>query len=746
MVKLYGLFFGFLIGLSPLFAVPAPAFASGYFTEGVIITEVNWAGSSASTADEWLELSNLGTTAVNLNGYVLSGAATGGNGISIAEDLYLEVGATMLIANYPDSDPKTTLAIAPALVSASISLSNTGLALYLINPTGLIIDQFVASITPAGSSNPYTSAERDLVTGTWFTAVTSENLTNLTQAGTPGKISSLNLPIAFSQDPITIPEPTLSEPTLGVTPVFSSLEISLELFSPIATPIVPEVMITSEQCVCPEPFIAPPVIITPVVTPVITPVVTPVTIPAVAPALTPVVTPIVAPILAPIGLPAPLIIPAKLSLSELYPNPLIGDEWIEIYNHEPYSVSLTGWSVTDATLKATALTGSIPALGYFLINSPIGKLNNDFDTISLINPTGQVVEVISYGNPTLATPDKGETISLQTSGSWSVTAPTPGLINQAIIAIIQPIYDNDNLPYQSTGEIPTLETNSALEPATTISEEFPQFASDGDGSITPPESITIVDHFVSSYSSLGKSVKQLLPKSTATIATKSGKSTKKSTTLTGVITAGPNLFGKQVIMIQGTEIYLHDASWPTGLSTGQTIRVTCEPYQISTGPRCKLAQNTNIIITNQTILESPIALLNAVSIGEFGTLHQLSGIAVDQTNNSLWVELAPGEKIEVMSNAKSGANFRGVKAGDQIKILAVVRLVNGINTLSLRQSSDLQVIADPSASGTALATTNPNSGPSPIVSGGLITGALGTLGTLYARSKKHLSQLFLNIT
>ena len=129
-----------------------------------------------------------------------------------------------------------------------------------------------------------------------------------------------------------------------------------------------------------------------------------------------------------------------LRITEVMPAPLTGQpEWVELYNPGDQPIDLTGWSLGD-TVRTSPLVGTISAnarlvistaeldlSGPVLVVDRIGNgLNNDGDTIAVIDPQGNVVHQIRYGDDQLPAPDRGLSIALDPE-RWVVTAePTPG--------------------------------------------------------------------------------------------------------------------------------------------------------------------------------------------------------------------------------------------------------------------------------------------------------------------------------
>lgn len=104
----------------------------------LIISEVNWAGSSKSQADEWIEFKNTGTDPLPLDGFTVQGALTAGAVYSFPS-FTLAPGATFLLANYA-MGPSSVLTRSPDAVTTAVSLSNSALNLSLYAADGTLLD------------------------------------------------------------------------------------------------------------------------------------------------------------------------------------------------------------------------------------------------------------------------------------------------------------------------------------------------------------------------------------------------------------------------------------------------------------------------------------------------------------------------------------------------------------------------------------------------------------------------------
>lgn len=78
------------------------------------------------------------------------------------------------------------------------------------------------------------------------------------------------------------------------------------------------------------------------------------------------------------------------------------EEWIEIYNQNDFEVDLSSWKISDTVGKTTTFIfpegTKISARGYLLLYRPDTKitLNNDGDTLNLIQPDGNIIDKVSY--------------------------------------------------------------------------------------------------------------------------------------------------------------------------------------------------------------------------------------------------------------------------------------------------------------------------------------------------------------
>jgi hypothetical protein len=167
--------------------IPTSSFAPG----AVLINEVAWAGTEASSTDEWIELHNPGAASVSLQGWRLSG------GGDLLVDLYgtIPAGGYFLLERTDDS---TISDIAADLIYTG-GLSNAGEPLFLTDPSGAEIDAANpdGGPWPAGSASENSSMELSTDDG-WTTFIASQGVGHDAAgnpvAGTPRAANSKLLP------------------------------------------------------------------------------------------------------------------------------------------------------------------------------------------------------------------------------------------------------------------------------------------------------------------------------------------------------------------------------------------------------------------------------------------------------------------------------------------------------------------------------------------------------------------------
>lgn len=453
MKKFYVL--GLIVALSTVLVVPR-VHAAG--SSSVVFSEIAWGGSQKSTADEWIEIANLGNGVVDVSGWTMTGLATSGGVLTIPANTSLEPGGTYVIANYKMGS-SSTLLFSPDLVTTSVSVPNTALNFTLLDATGNVIDSLIDPGTPnAGSNATFATMERDSSDLSWVTAEVSTNLDG-GQFGSPGVSGHRVAPIVAVSDPAVVATPAsapvesaVSTPAV-ITPIVTDNPIVIVSDPAITTdPIVtsvPAASVASTTAVEPtsvapietvsvaiEPAVVPAVTVDPASNEAIAPVVvapietvsdpTPVVADSVTTApIEPVIDSTIAePTAQEVTVEQPVVEPVVVSgpsilITSLLPSPNTGeDETLTLTNTGDIAAVIDGYTLVDASGKITTLAGSIEPNASLIVTNPAGKLNNDGDSISLFDTAGTQIDNVTYGTDEVPAPKKNVALQL-INGVWS---------------------------------------------------------------------------------------------------------------------------------------------------------------------------------------------------------------------------------------------------------------------------------------------------------------------------------------
>ena len=417
---------------------------------GVIINEVAWSGTSASTTDEWIELYNPGALPVDITGWSLYGDDNTVNKVgspNITLKGTIPPGEWFLL----ERNEAATTVTADQIYSTG-DLLNDGERLYLKNNSGTVIDtaNLDGGVWPAGTASvtttsppPYASMERvGGISNTWVTYGGTQPVAYDRNGGpikgTPGSgnwINSATITTITSD----LPDPSLvnqnvtvsvrvlggkTVPTGKVNISGANTNCSLTLSNGIGSCTVKFTSTGTKTLIA--SYVAdashtassdtePHQVST-----------------SVSRTSTPV--------------PSPLPPPPLLALNEFLPRPghdwnndgivNTGDEYIEVLNHGVVNVNLSGYSLDDEVnvgsspyrLPAVTLR---PGERYVFYGSETGILLGDGgDGVRLLKPNGQLGDAYNY--TVVERPDQSFCRLPDNGGAddWNQNCyPTPGLQN-----------------------------------------------------------------------------------------------------------------------------------------------------------------------------------------------------------------------------------------------------------------------------------------------------------------------------
>ncbi len=734
-----------LSSLSPLSAIRAAEPPKVFFSE------IAWAGSARSTADEWIEIRNTGTEAVDISSWSLTGVGTSGSVLTIPSATSLSAGSAYILANYSMTDPKTTLIVKPDLVNTAVSIPNTSLNISLTDTAGTMIDSLVdPGIPNAGSSTTFSTMKRDFSSMLWFTEAASTYVSHEVIAV---PIESMAPSAPSMETTVTIADPVVAEPII-VTSTPEAVETQMNPVILDSTvydqtvsdsvgiePIAIEMIVADAVMVepgVPDPTIASdtvPIIIDPIVTdpvgvdPIILPEPEPVISEPIVPAVIEVPVVAEAPVVAdiPVVPNEPTVIPdaavtvasvvaveestpvvaappttpkiiepapeapaiststAKIGdviISEILPSPSTGnDEWVELKNTTTAPLLLDGLTLIDASGKITNLSGSINAGGYVFIPNPSGKLNNDGDSITLMN-AGLILDSMSYGNETTPAPKKDAALAL-VNGVWTTS------VTKTLTPTISP-----TLYAHTTTFVPAQQTTGTTHSneSTRSSSASPALKSHV---VAAVQSVATADPAPTSVSVKTASTTKTNSKaSVATKTTKSAASTKKKTStsakssarsvtiddiatladgtkvkLEGIVVAAAGLVGKRSFFLDGLEVYQSTGAL-ADVKIGDRVSITGEVSVLSDHQRVNIQEGAARVIDQST----PIVHDYATTL-PYGSLTRITGTVSARDGNAVLlntdlgiIKLAPGNGVTITWADLAGATITAtgiLKHGDQ---------------------------------------------------------------------------------
>ncbi|MEA2088645.1 MAG: lamin tail domain-containing protein [Patescibacteria group bacterium] len=328
---------------------------------------------------------------------------------------------------------------------------------------------------------------------------------------------------------------------------------------------------------------------------------------------------------------------SEIIISEIFPNPKGKDdnEFIELFNPTAKPVDLSDWILDDNskssgwTIPEQTIIKEKEFLCFYKQDTHI-SLNNNYDSVFLINPREEIIAEISYE----------QTIENQTYAfdpvdeNWYWTPSiTPNSKNEFI-----EFYDS-------------YEYNSIL-PATN--------------------------------NNLKNGIKKVSIEEIQNCQLKSLIQT------TGIVAVEPGILGKQIFYLDGIQVYKYDKDFPE-LKSGDEITLTGELTKSREELRIKIKNKKDIIVIedkkNAEALE-----INIEEIEEqfMGRLVLVSGEIMEQKSNSLWID-DNTEEIKIYINKYTGIELEKEIIGREAEIIGIVsKTTSGLRLLP-RYQSDIKL-------------------------------------------------------
>lgn len=209
----------YLLPLITFLLLPNTAFAQAF------ISEVHWAGTDLSTADEWLEIT--ADVETDISGWYITSLTSKGNEKEIAsfpDETALSPGQYFVISNY--SAEESRLAEEPSFVTTSISLPNSKLLLRLYTASGVLIDEVddgTGAPLAGGKQDGMFASMEKMSDGMWQTTTVSLGIdADVPVFGTPGFPPQENPEHSTSSSSSS--ESNISLPDIRITEVLANPE------------------------------------------------------------------------------------------------------------------------------------------------------------------------------------------------------------------------------------------------------------------------------------------------------------------------------------------------------------------------------------------------------------------------------------------------------------------------------------------------------------------------------------------
>lgn len=643
-----------LILTGALFGVPRTLHAADL--PRVAINELMWMGSSASSADEWVELKNTTAIPIDLAGWRITKLSSGVETpmLTITSGM-IPAGGFFVIANDPAETSR--LLNAPQLVDAGMSLVNSKLQVTLYDAANTLVDR-----ADDGSGSPlageyqsgsiWKSMERNPLGGdgtvkeSWHTASVSLGFDDADKEfGTPGAenanrpaVISANIPTeAIVGESVQVDASETTDPegdpltftwswgdgasAIGATASHAyqaagTFRISVSVHDG-REPATFESPITVTDPP-PAPVPPPPQPATPTQT-------TPASASHPAPAQV---------------LPSVPVSPsAQLQLSELLPDPDGPDttgEFIEIENVGSEPADLFGWKLTDQAVDFVVPTHLMLTPGashaFFRPETKIALNNSGPETVFLVDPAGAVVNGVTYKKAVA-----GKSFSRRPQTDWQWTTPTPSASN---------VFD-------------TTEPDDAA-PSTKQSTNIPTLQKEA-------RSATLNDVFS-------------LPLRTPV-------------RIRGTVIVEPGTIGSTFFYVaegdRGLQIFSSKADFPN-LGVGDVVEVSGKVGEASGERKINVSAQSDIVVVDTGDAPDPVPYGPDVPTG---TLVVVEGTVAKKTGSGLTIEALSGS-VKVSFARGAGIETSALTTRTAVRIVGLWRATKDGGKLYPRSNEDIEVAGE----------------------------------------------------
>ena len=160
---------------------------------------------------------------------------------------------------------------------------------------------------------------------------------------------------------------------------------------------------------------------------------------------------------------------AQIIITEVFPVPSSGSEWVEIYNNSDQAIDITNWQLEDKLSSPSSIhtfTGSITANSFLVAELASSKLNNSADGVILKNSTGTVVDQFNY---TSSQSDLSWSRSSILTDAFGISSPTKGYSNSDVFFSVNPTPTPSPSPSPFISPSPTPSPSPSSQNISTVS-------------------------------------------------------------------------------------------------------------------------------------------------------------------------------------------------------------------------------------------------------------------------------------
>ncbi len=680
-----------------------------------------WAGSSRSTADEWIELWNQEDAPFSLNGYRILGIGGGTVGLTLGTSDVIGPHQAFVIANYDANEGKSVLAVTPQVVTTTISIPNDHLEITLVDSSGTIVDHAGNGGSPAAGASgafkvsmlrqsPITPGER---VDAWMDATTSKGFDpGILDRGTPGFCDNCFLEVSVT---------TLSTST-SILSSSSSSSYDVVLSSPSSSEVSLSAASSSEPT-------------TSVASSTSTP-----------------------PPLSPLPPPAPVrpTPPAfRPRLNEIFPHPSSGNEWIEIANvSSSQRALLLDWTLEDGRGVIAQLTSSTLASVnsshplFFRVALHSHVLNNTGDVVRLKNLAGTIMDEMSYESTGV---DATVIRMPDIEGAWFTSlASTPGAPN----VLVAPNERTSSTTSTSTTATSTPRVRDALvhhdnpvqsstsSSVIVVSIPFPELPAAP--SSTPPVSMAVSSTHASSTRR---------PPTHSTHPKKSSSMTSDPTIprvrISGIVGTVPGILAKNQFVIHtqdGRGLLVKATGKQPSPAFGTFVAVTGQLITNDSGTHLRMYARDRWVLRNTHAETQPRTVdVEAPSEEDDWSLMEVTGTVRETQGSRVGLELGDA-RIILQIRPAVGYRAERLQNGDTLRVRGVVDTRRDPPVLYPRQNTDITLVAHAPTVKPA-APTNAFPAWTPFGAAGLAMATTeGFRQFQKRREKRHLEQLLKKAT